>query len=89
MILQIFSVRDSKSEAFAPPFFYPAIPLAVRAFGDALDDVTHPISKHPEDFSLFVCGEFDDATGKITSDDEPRLIQTGLQAKEARKNGKR
>lgn len=65
MILKIFSVYDSKAEAYLPPFFVASKGAAIRMFSDACNDVGHNFFKHAEDYTLFELGEFDDLTGNI------------------------
>lgn len=67
----LVAVRDQKAEFFLPPFFIESKGLAIRAFSDAVNDASTPVSKHPEDYSLYQLGEFDSVTGKITGFDAP------------------
>lgn len=66
MITKMFSVFDSKAGNFSPPFFMVSIGQAVRSFQDIASDQSTMIARHPEDFSLFFIGEFDDAIGEVT-----------------------
>lgn len=77
MIYQVYSVRDSKAAAFALPFFLPRHEVAVRTFNDALADPGHPMSAHPDDYSLYHLGEFDDELGIAQALPEPLLLMTG------------
>lgn len=65
MIYQVFAVKDSKAAAFALPFFLPRMEVALRSFRDAIKDPKHDMSRHPEDYSLWCLGEFDDNTGEM------------------------
>lgn len=78
---KICAVFDSAAEVFStPPIFAPAVGHAVRAFTDEVrrkaDD--NPLSKHPQDFVLFELGEYDEATGELTSLDKPRQLIRGV-----------
>lgn len=71
----IASVRDAKSEAFGRPYFVQTLGLAIRAFDDevnrkAEDNILH---SHPEDFSLFALGKFDDGDGSFELE-TPKLL---------------
>lgn len=69
MITKIFSVLDTKGCFFGQPFYDQREASAVRSFGDAVNDGSNPNNqwhKHPEDFQLFLIGEFDNETGHIT-----------------------
>lgn len=66
MIHQIFTFHDSKAQAYLPPFFLHQDGMALRTFSDLVAEKEHPFARHPEDYTLFKIGEFDDSTGKIT-----------------------
>lgn len=62
MKLEIFSVFDSKADAFINPFFLQHVAMATRAIVDAGTDPTSMFKKHPEDYTLFHLGQLDDHT---------------------------
>lgn len=64
---EIFTVYDIKTEAYLPPFYMPTKGAAIRAIMDTLDDPNHQFSKHPEDFTLFHIGTFDDVDANLVS----------------------
>lgn len=69
MILKIFSVLDSKAGFFGKPFFAQQDASAVRDFADAVNDGSNPNNlwhKHPEDFSLYYIGDYDDQNAELT-----------------------
>lgn len=72
-----FSIFDEKASAYNLPFFYPQVPLAVRAFTDMLQNPNSVVSRHPADFSLYSIGSFDDNSGKLESSTEPVFIARG------------
>ncbi len=65
MNFRIFVVFDSKARAYLPPFFLPEAGQAVRSFKDAVNDPKHAFGQHPEDYTLFEIGTFDDREGKL------------------------
>lgn len=65
-MLKIYTVHDSKAEAYLPPFFSSAHGLAIRGFEDAANKEGHPFNQHPGDYTLFHVGEFDEQTGIIS-----------------------
>lgn len=67
MKLLVFSVFDSKAEAYLRPYFAETKGLAVRAFRDASNDPTHEMCKHAADYTLFEIGSFDPITGVLDS----------------------
>lgn len=60
MIHKIYTVYDSKIEAYLPPFFMQSHAAAIRALSDTMRDDKHPFSMHPEDYTFYYLGEFDD-----------------------------
>lgn len=67
MIQKMFTVFDSKAEAYLPPFFMNSKGVAIRSFSDTVNDPSSQFNKHPADFTLFELGEYNeqDATFKI------------------------
>lgn len=65
MMQKIFTVYDSKLEAYMQPFFMSSKGQAIRAFTDTVNDPSTQFNKHPEDFTLFEIGEYDDQSGKV------------------------
>jgi hypothetical protein len=62
MILRLFTVYDSAAEAYLPPFYTKSSGEALRSFSDTCADTTHAFHKHPNDYTLFHVGQFDDTT---------------------------
>jgi len=62
---KLFSIRDSKSELFCPPFLSRTHGEAERNFSKVANDPKSQIFATPEDFDLYHLGTFDDATGSI------------------------
>jgi len=78
MIYKICSIRDRAADSFSIPMFFAQTGAAIRAFGD---EVKRPaennnLNKHPEDFDLYLIGEFDDQTGEF-SPMRPQQIAIG------------
>ena len=70
----LFTIYDEKAEVFLPPFFVPTIGLATRAFQDAINSTDgHQFSKHPQDYTLFKLGYFDDSNAEMVSIDKQSL----------------
>ncbi len=74
----IYSIFDTKAKAYYPPFFLPNTDLAVRIFSDQVNDTNHTFNKHPEDYTLFQIGTFDDENAFIDPR-APELVTTALQ----------
>lgn len=63
----MFSIYDSKMEAYGTPFFMPKQQMAIRAFSDIARDEKTNVNKHREDFTLFEIGEYDDSNAVVVS----------------------
>lgn len=60
MIINLYSIFDSKALAFGPPFPAATHGLAVRMFGDLVGDSNTTVGRHPSDFRLYCVATFDD-----------------------------
>ncbi len=67
MKMKVYSVFDNKGGNYGTPFFALEDGIAARLFTDLVQDNQSTVNRHPEDFSLFKVGEFDDREGKIKS----------------------
>ena len=76
MNIQVFSIYDTKAGAYAPPFFMARPELALRTFRDLAADPQSQVNKHPEDYVLYLLGEFDDITGALKSAGQPVQLAT-------------
>lgn len=80
MVTRMYSVFDAKAGVYGTPFFSPQDAMAVRAFADLANDLGTLVGKHPEDFTLFTVGHFDDETGQC-SVVNPAAIVTASQVR--------
>lgn len=78
MLLNAFTVYDSKAEAYLPPFFFTTTALAIRSFETAANQEEHDFHKYAADFTLFKIGNFDDHSGRIDSLDSFENLGTAL-----------
>lgn len=63
MNLQICAVYDSAAEVFGRPFFVPSTGVAIRSFRDEINNPDSAMCKHPDDYTLYNLGRFDDSMG--------------------------
>lgn len=83
MLLKIFSIRDVKGNYFGAPFYKQMIGEGERDFKTMVNDPsTHNLHKYPEDFSLYLLGELDNETGKISALDTPQHLMAAIHAKQ-------
>jgi len=78
MIHKMFAIHDLAAGAYLPPFTLHQPAMAVRAFANMTNDITHAFGKNPEDYSLYLIGEYDDTNSKIIPYDR-ELIATGIE----------
>lgn len=81
MVHKMFTIFDQKAKAWLPPFFLPQEGVAIRTFADCVNSPDHNFGRHPEDYSLFCIGSFDDAAGVVAAAREPVLVVQALQLK--------
>jgi len=79
MILKVYTVYDSKAEAYLQPFFSQSKGVAIRSFQEAVRDEKSNISKYPEDFTLFELGEYDDANSKFNLHNTPQSLGVAVE----------
>lgn len=76
MIIKIFSINDVKALSFGQPFFAVNKGIAVRMFSDLVNDKNSMVSKHPDDFKLYMLGEFDDNSGGLSPVAQPEFLHS-------------
>lgn len=69
MILFVYSIYDEKVESYSQPFFAATNSAAIRMFTDLATDGQSTIYKHPQDYTLYQIGKWDDEKGQIESFD--------------------
>lgn len=79
MKLMVFAVYDTKAEVYGTPMFFPAKGLATRAFDDQVNNKESLFCKHPQDFTLFQIGEYDQESGLLIPLPSPASLGTGVE----------
>ncbi len=75
MKVQCYAIFDTCSGIYEKPFFSTADDLVKREFQDIATSADHPISRHPEHYSLWRLGNFDNNTGQILDEKNECLWQ--------------
>ncbi len=70
MTFQLFTIHDSKADAFLQPFFFEKSAQALRAITDLANDPEHMFCKHASDYTLFHIAQFDNQTAEIIPQDK-------------------
>lgn len=65
MITNAYTLYDRKALQYHVPFFAPADGAAVRMVVDLASDQNTTVGRHPEDYVLYRCGAYDDASGSL------------------------
>ncbi len=73
MKLNAYTIYDVASGIYMRPFFSQADGQAIRGFKDIATDADHEIGKHPEDYTLYRIGAFNDTTGKMEGEQLEKL----------------
>ena len=73
MIFGIYAIKDAKS-SFMPCTVDTNDATAIRNFEHAVRQPGSLLASHPNDFSLFKIGLFDDSTGTLDPADRPKFL---------------
>ncbi len=79
MKVQCYAIFDTCAGIYEKPFFSTTDDMVKREFQDIATAGEHPIAKHPEHYSLWRLGNFDNLTGKIL-DEKNECLWTALEA---------
>jgi hypothetical protein len=85
MKLFVYAVFDRASGIYDRPWPAHSDEAAMRGFGDVCKNPDAPIGQHPEDYTLFRIGTWDDNKGEIVGE-APEKVVNGAEvlAKEKR-----
>lgn len=78
----VCSVFDSKAQLFSTPFVSHSRITAVRDFEGAVRDSGGGINKFPQDYQLYLIGNWNEESGFISALDVPELLVRGDSFKE-------
>lgn len=65
MSLKLFTVYDSKAEAYLQPFYQKTTGLALRAIEDEIQNKDSNLSRHSSDYTLYEIGIWDENKGTV------------------------
>nr|UXQ88067.1 MAG: nonstructural protein [Microvirus sp.] len=75
----IFTVFDQKAGAHLPPFFMHNANMAIRTFTDCINSEEHQFSHHPEDYTLFNHGSFENENAAFNLFHAPKSLGNGVE----------
>lgn len=64
--MKVYSIFDSKAEAYLQPFFAVSHGVALRQFISAIQQEDSNFNKFAGDYTLMCIGEFDERKGKLS-----------------------
>lgn len=79
MLLNVYSVFDSKVGAYLPPMYFRSKGEAIRAFSSAALKEDHDFHRYAEDYTLFELGQWDDSSAKFVSHSTPVSIGKAIE----------
>lgn len=74
MLFHVTAIRDAKSKLFSTPMFFTTPAVAIRSFGDAVTGKESDFSRHPEDYSMYLLGTYEDSSGRFQTEVEPAFL---------------
>lgn len=74
MIHKSFVIYDSCAMVYNQPFFANNLHVAIRNLETVLKDQQSKLVEHPEHFTLFETGSYDDETGRFEQYPELRVV---------------
>lgn len=72
--MKIFTIYDSKAKAYLQPFFSKTEGTAIREAKMIANQEGHQFNSYAEDYSLFYIGEYDELSGKISSENPVHIV---------------
>lgn len=79
MLHFVFTVYDSKAEAYLQPLFVKSKGEAIRSFSDEVNREDSLLFKHVEDFTLFQLGSWDDQTAQFDLNPTPVAVGKAIE----------
>jgi len=79
--VKVFSIFDSKGEVYWPPRFYINAGVALRDFADAVQAAKgdNALAQHPEDYTLFEIGNWEEREGDLIAYDAKIALGVGIE----------
>ena len=79
MVLKMFSIYDSKAEAYVQPWYEVNRGVALRNFMAAVKDPQTAFHRFPGDYTLFEIGEWDPSKGTVFMYEHRENLGTAIQ----------
>ena len=79
MIHNVFSIYDQAADAYLPPFVLPRVEMAKRTFEQCINSKDHQFNLAPQDYTLFLLGNWDDETGRYSLRESNTSLGNGIE----------
>lgn len=76
MILQVYTIKDIKTEIYGSPFYVHTEEQVFRDLATLVREDGHMFNQWPEDFALYELGTWNDETGELLMKTDPVRIGT-------------
>lgn len=76
--MYVYSIYDSKADAYARPFYAPKDAVAIRMVAEAARDPQTDLFKFGGDYTLFLIAEFDETSGNLYASEAKINLGTAL-----------
>ena len=71
----VLATYDKKTETFSGPFITKKIAAAMRDFSDECKNEKSYLAQHPEDYSLWRIGEYDEEHGTMKETEKEKIAE--------------
>lgn len=79
MKFKVFAIYDDKTGAYTVPFSKPTVGAGIRLFDDMVNNRDSEIGRHPEDYTLYLIGEYDDSNALFEAKEQSSALGNGRQ----------
>lgn len=81
MEYKVYTVFDAAVQSYMQPFYAQAKGQAIRMFADSVNDPSHMFAKHPDDYTLFELGVYNDEDASFTMHLTPMSLGVAIEFK--------
>ena len=74
MRMNAYAIFDRATASYSQPFFLASDAAAARSFKDSANDETRNVGAHPEDYTLYRIGRYDDQTAELAAEAPEKIV---------------
>jgi len=81
MKYSLFSIKDKALDTYSAPYMQATADAGIRMFRDLVyfGDENNRYKRSPEDYTLYIVGEFDDETAELANLEKPILLTSATE----------